>query len=176
MRSHSPSFRRKPPSSRRKPESRTCGHIHRQSGASRNPGRAVTYTVIPAQAGIYTCRPHCRLPPTTVPSPPTVIPAQAGIQAVKKPYRQPRQSFQLDGSPSRIPSAARNPGIPPPSHLPPLPDRHCAPRQPPPGDPAPSHLPPLPGILDVGDAGSRFGCQPRAPSAPPNPKSPKIPP
>ena len=149
--------------------------------------------VIPAKAGIYARLPHRRLPqpsyripnrhsgesrnlclpapspppPTAIPSPPTVVPAQAGIQAVKNPYRQPRQSFQLAVQPPVI-------------HTPPeirayLRHRTCPPRQPPPGDPAPSHFAPLPGILDVGDAGSRFGCPPRPPSAPPNPKSRKSP-
>ena len=82
--SHSPSFRRKPESMadghihRHSGESRNlratmgfgfrrrggrpaqpprpCGHIHRHSGESRNLGRMVTFTVIPAQAGIYALR------------------------------------------------------------------------------------------------------------------------
>ena len=53
-----PSLRRNVPhpSFRHKPESRACGHIHRHPGspnrhssASRNPGRAVIFTVIPAR-------------------------------------------------------------------------------------------------------------------------------
>ena len=90
------------PSFRRKPESTPVGSItvspnrhpaspNRHSGFRRNLWRAVTFTVIPA----------C-----------------AGIQAAKNPYRQPRQSFQLVGLTSRNPHTARNPGIPPASRLP----------------------------------------------------------
>ena len=86
LRSRSPSFRLLQPSFRRKPESMRCGHTHRHSdspnrhsGASRNPGRVVTFTVIPAQAGIqgvWSHSPSFRLPPT-------VIPACAGIYALR---------------------------------------------------------------------------------------------
>ena len=149
------------PSFRRKPESRP-GRIRSRPRPGGPP------TVIPAKAGIYARRLHYRLPQPSYQLPSTVIPAQPGIQGVLKPYRQPRQSFQLAGLTSRNPHTTRNPSIPPASHLPP--------RQPSPGDSAPSHLSPLPGILDVGDAGSRFGCPPPTPSAPPNPKSRKFPP
>ena len=53
------------PSFRRQPESRACSHMHRHSGSpirhsgeSRNLWRAVTYTVIPAPAGIQGLRSH----------------------------------------------------------------------------------------------------------------------
>ena len=59
-------YRLPQPSFRRKPESMPAGPIadslNRHSGASRNPGRAATFTVIPAQAGIYACRLHYRPP------------------------------------------------------------------------------------------------------------------
>ena len=87
VRSYSPSFRLPQPSFQRKPESRECDHIHRHSGASRNPGRAIIPTVIPApptvipaQAGIYACRLHYssrKLRPW--------IPAQAGMTVVGAP-------------------------------------------------------------------------------------------
>ena len=97
--SHSPSFQLPQPSSRlpqpsfrRKPESMACGtfpvippqagiygvrHIPRHSGASRNLGRAVTFTVTPAS-------------PTVIPTPPAVIPAQAGIYACRLHYNSSR--------------------------------------------------------------------------------------
>ena len=82
-----PSFRRKPESrpGRIRSRPRPGGPPNRHSGASRNLGRVVNSpsfrhqpefsatlrtiptpkqppTVIPAKAGIYACRPHCRLP------------------------------------------------------------------------------------------------------------------
>ena len=83
------------PSFRRKPESIACGHIHRHTGS---PPPAV----IPAQAGIYACRPlqpsyrrkpesilaaspnrhSVASPNLSLPPPPAVIPAQAGMTVV----------------------------------------------------------------------------------------------
>ena len=144
-----PSFRRKPesrayshmhrhpgppqPSFRRKPESRAYSHMHRHSGppnrhsgASRNLGRVVICTVIPAPpsvipagAGIYGVRSHTpsfRLPhpsfrrkPESMacghmhrhPGPPSVIPAQAGSRACGHIHRH-------SGSPIRHSGASRN--------------------------------------------------------------------
>ena len=171
MRSHSPSFRRKPessaalrepslrrsgpqPSFRRKPESMPAGPIadslNRHSGASRNlclpPPLPHPPTVIPAQAGIHACRPHHRLPqpsfrrkpesmpaasiadslnrhsgasrnpclPAPLPTPSTVIPAQAGIHACRPHCRLPQPSFRRkpESTPGRIRSKPR-PGGPP---------------------------------------------------------------
>ena len=95
----------RPPALRRSPSlpaipPRACGHIHRHSGASRNPGRVVRSTVIPAQAGIqgaWSYPPPFRLPQPSFRRKPesracghihrhsdfSVIPAKAGIYSLR---------------------------------------------------------------------------------------------
>ena len=100
------------PSFRRKPESMPAGPI------AASPNRHTSPFNCHSGESRNLCLPApLPSPQTVIPPPPTVIPAQAGIQAVKKPYRQPRQSFQSASLTSRNLHAARNPGIPPPSHL-----------------------------------------------------------
>ena len=93
--------------------SRACGHIHRHysgspnrhSGANRNLGRAVTFTVIPAQTGIQ------------------------GVWSYSPSFRLPQPSFR---PPNRHSGASRNPGRAvtfaviqtPPTIIPAPPNRH----------------------------------------------------
>ena len=93
------------PSFRRKPESMPAGPIadyfNRHSGASRNPcppaPLPTTSTVIPAQAGIHACQPHCRLPQPSFRRKPESMPA--GL---------------ITDSLNRHSGASRNPCLPPP--------------------------------------------------------------
>ena len=90
--------------------------------------------------------------------------------------RNPGRKETLPPAPAKFPISQSN--LPESTHHPKSGHTSALQLAPTPGhrlsDPAPSHFAPLPGILDVGDAGSRFGCPPPAPSAPPS-KIPKIP-
>ena len=106
MRSHSPSFRLQPESML---ADSITGSPSRHSGSSRNPGRAVTFTVIPAPPTVIPGSPNRHsgasrnlslptplpTPPAVIPAPSTVIPAQAGIYPCQLHYRLPQPSFRL---------------------------------------------------------------------------------
>ena len=86
---------------------------NRHSGASRNLWRAVTFpvnptppTVIPAQAGIHACRPHCRLPQPPFRRKPESMPA-ASIAA--SPNRHSGESRNLGRKETLPPAPAKLP-------------------------------------------------------------------
>ena len=89
------------------------GHMHRHSGASRNPGRVVIFTVIPDPQPSFRRKPESSAalrepslrrsgPQPSLPPPPTVIPAQAGIwcNIANHPY--------AEAAPNRHSGASRN--------------------------------------------------------------------